>query len=39
MLESVQGVILLAIWVLTLAIKGYALIDCLRRPAPAFPAV
>lgn len=39
MFDTVQGVALLAMWVVTLAAKGYAFIDCIRRPAEAFPAV
>ena len=34
-----QDLVLLALWVLTLAVKAYAFIDCVRRPAPTFPAV
>lgn len=39
MFGNVQDLVLLALWVLTLAVKGYAFIDCVRRPAAAFPAV
>jgi hypothetical protein len=39
MFDTVQGLILLVVWVVTFAIKGFAFIDCLRRPADAFPAV
>ena len=39
MFDTVQGVVLLAMWVVTLAVKGYAFFDCIRRPAEAFPAV
>ena len=39
MFDTVQGLVLLAAWVVTLAVKGYAFIDCLRRPTAAFPAV
>ncbi len=39
MFGNVQDLVLLALWVLTLVIKGYAFIDCLRRPQQAFPAV
>ena len=39
MFGAVQSTVLLAIWVVALAIKGYALVDCIRRPAQAFPAV
>jgi hypothetical protein len=39
MFDTVQGLILLAIWVVTLAAKAFAFVDCIRRPAQAFPAV
>jgi NO-binding membrane sensor protein with MHYT domain len=39
MFDTVQGLVLLAMWVVTLAAKGFAFVDCLRRPAEAFPAV
>jgi hypothetical protein len=39
MFSTVQGLVLLALWVITLGLKGYAFIDCLRRPQQAFPAV
>ena len=39
MFDTVQGLVLLALWVVTLAVKGYAFVDCVRRPAAAFPAV
>jgi hypothetical protein len=39
MFDTVQGLVLLAMWVVTLAVKGFAFIDCIRRPAEAFPAV
>ncbi len=39
MFGNVQELALLAVWVLTLVIKAWAAIDCLRRPAAAFPAV
>ena len=34
-----QGLVLLVLWIVTLAVKAYAFIDCVRRPAAAFPAV
>jgi hypothetical protein len=37
--DTVQGLVLLALWLITLALKAYAFIDCLRRPKEAFPAV
>lgn len=39
MFDTVQGIALLAIWVITLGVKAWAAIDCLRRPSAAFPAV
>lgn len=39
MLGTTQDLVLLALWVLLLGVKGFALIDCFRRPAAAFPAV
>lgn len=39
MFGNVQDLVLLAIWVITLAVKAYAAVDCIRRPAAAFPAV
>ena len=34
-----QGLVLSAVWVVTFALKGFAFVDCLRRPKEAFPAV
>lgn len=39
MFGNVQDLVLLAIWFITLAVKAYAAVDCIRRPAAAFPAV
>ena len=39
MFDFVQGLVTWVLWGAFLAIKGFALIDCLRRPAGAFPAV
>ena len=39
MFETVTGVVVLALWVLTAVLKVFAFVDCLRRPAAAFPAV
>jgi len=36
---NVQGIVLIALWVVTLGVKAFAFIDCVRRPAAAFPAV
>lgn len=37
--DTVQGVIVLGLWVVMLAVKGFAFIDCIRRPNAAFPAI
>lgn len=39
MFGAVQGFVLYALWIILLAVKVYAIIDCARRPAAAFPAV
>ena len=39
MFDTVQGLVLLAVWVVTFAVKAFAFVDCIRRPAEAFPAV
>jgi hypothetical protein len=39
MFGAVQSFVILIVWVVTLGLKGFAFIDCLRRPAAAFPAV
>jgi len=39
MFDTVQGLVLLVMWVVTLAVKGFAFIDCLRRTPQAFPAI
>jgi NO-binding membrane sensor protein with MHYT domain len=39
MFDTVQGLVLLAMWVVTLAVKGFAFVDCIRRTPQAFPAV
>lgn len=39
MFGAVQNLVILVIWVVTLALKGFAFVDCLRRPSAAFPAV
>lgn len=39
MFDAVQNLVVLVLWVLFLVVKGYAFIDCIRRPAAAFPAV
>lgn len=39
MFDAVQNLVVLVLWVLFLVVKGYAFIDCIRRPTAAFPAV
>ena len=39
MFGAAQSFIVLAVWIILLAVKGFAFIDCLRRPTEAFPAV
>lgn len=39
MFDAVQNLVVLAVWVLFLVVKGYAFVDCIRRPTAAFPAV
>ena len=39
MFDSVTGIVVLALWLITAVVKVYAFVDCLRRPAAAFPAV
>lgn len=39
MFDTVQGLLVLALWAVMLAVKGFAFIDCIRRPAQAFPAI
>lgn len=39
MFASVQGTVLTVVWLVLLVVKALAAIDCLRRPAAAFPAV
>ena len=36
---NVQSLVLLVLWVGFLALKAFAFIDCIRRPAQAFPAI
>jgi hypothetical protein len=36
---ATQDLVILVLWVLLLAVKGFALVDCFRRPTAAFPAV
>jgi NO-binding membrane sensor protein with MHYT domain len=39
MFDTVQDLVFLALWVVTLAVKAFAFVDCIRRPKEAFPAV
>lgn len=39
MFGAVQGLVIYALWIVLLIVKGAALIDCIRRPPQAFPAV
>ena len=39
MFDAVQSLALWLIWALMLGVKAFALYDCVRQPAPAFPAV
>jgi len=39
MFDTVQGIVLIVVWVVTFAVKAYAFVDCIRRPQQAFPAV
>lgn len=34
-----QNIVMLALWVIFLAVKAWAFVDCARRRADAFPAV
>ena len=39
MFGAVQGLVLYALWIVLLIVKGAAFIYCVRRPSQAFPAV
>ncbi|MEY4136554.1 MAG: hypothetical protein RL205_682 [Actinomycetota bacterium] len=39
MFDSVQSLVILAIWLVVTGLQAWALIDCVRRPAQAFPAI
>jgi len=39
MFGAAQDLVILVVWIILLGVKGFALIDCVRRPAQAFPAV
>lgn len=35
MFDNAQALVITALWAITLAVKAYAVIDCVRRPAAA----
>jgi hypothetical protein len=39
MFSNVQSLVLLGLWVVFLGLKAFAFVDCIRRPAQAFPAI
>lgn len=39
MFDTIQGVLVLGLWVVMLGVKAFAFIDCIRRPQQAFPAI
>ena len=39
MFGAVQGLVIYALWIVLLIVKGVAFIDCVRRPPQTFPAV
>ncbi|HEV8025208.1 MAG TPA: DUF2516 family protein [Candidatus Nanopelagicales bacterium] len=39
MFGAVQDVVVIALWVVLLGLKGFAFVDCLRAPTQVFPAV
>ncbi|MED6330817.1 MAG: DUF2516 family protein [Actinomycetota bacterium] len=39
MFGAVQNVVVLALWVVLLALKGFAFVDCLRAPSAVFPSI
>lgn len=39
MFAAAQNLIMFVLWIVLLGVKAYAFIDCVRRPAQAFPAV
>ena len=39
MFDVTQNLVVTVIWIVTLALKAYAFVDCLRRPVAAFPAI
>jgi len=39
MFDTFQGLLILVLWGVMLVVKAFAFIDCIRRPAPAFPAI
>ena len=39
MFGAVQNIVVLALWVVLLGVKGFAFAECLRAPTAAFPAI
>ncbi|MGA0209866.1 MAG: DUF2516 family protein [Candidatus Nanopelagicales bacterium] len=39
MVGAVQDIVVLALWVVLLGVKGVAFVECLRAPTAAFPAI
>jgi len=39
MFGAVQNVVILALWVVLLGLKGFAFVECLRAPTQVFPAI
>ncbi len=39
MLDTMQDLVFVALWLVTMVVKAVAFIDCIRRPAAAFPAI
>lgn len=39
MFGAVQEIVVLALWIVLLGLKGFAFVECLRAPTQAFPAV
>ena len=37
--DTIQGFLVIGLWVVLLGIKAFAFIDCIRRPKEAFPAI
>ena len=39
MFGAVQDLVVLALWIVLLGLKGFAFVECLRAPTAAFPAI